>query len=69
MTNDRTDIAAHRAFEAYAAAKRKADETLDFDDARAAGRAWCAFLNVFVDPQHHIIDHAVVQFPKKAQRS
>ncbi|WP_312809316.1 hypothetical protein [Agrobacterium cavarae] len=36
------------AFQRYAKARRKVDETLSFDDAKAAVEAWIGFLNVYL---------------------
>jgi hypothetical protein len=44
-----TELQQHQtdAFEAYKAAKIRADETLDIVDAAEAGRAWWRFLQAF----------------------
>jgi hypothetical protein len=40
-----------RRWDAYLAAKRQADATGDYADGLAAGRAWAAFLDMFLPPE------------------
>lgn len=48
------NVRAARLFEAYVAAATRAQVTHDMDDGLAAGRAWAAFLDVFVAPELRI---------------
>lgn len=58
------EIAAER-FEAYRAASERAQRTLDLDDGLAAGRAWKAFLDVFVRrPRPHAVSSSAAQEPR-----
>ena len=60
------DEIAHTAFLAYAEAKARVEQTMDIRDAMAAGRAWRAFLNVFVEPDNHMaLDDNVVPFRRR----
>jgi hypothetical protein len=58
----------NEAWEAYKAAKARADATLEFQDGRAAARAWCTFFALFAgdptptDPTHI---RKVVIFPRR----
>lgn len=57
---------AHEAFIAYAQAKERVEATMTFSDAQAAGRAWAAFLNTFLDPAQRmpLPTARVINFPK-----
>lgn len=60
---------AYSAFRRYAEAKARVEETMDFADAVVAGRAWRAFLNLFVEPEDHMaLDTNIVAFPKRGRR-
>jgi hypothetical protein len=61
---------AYSAFQDYADAKKRVEQTMDFADAMKAGRAWRTFLNLFVEPEDHMaLDTNVVPFPKRRARS
>lgn len=64
------DQAAHQAFCEYAEAKKRVEQTMDFRDAMAAGRAWRSFLNLFAGPDDQMaLDANLVPFRKRgAQR-
>lgn len=58
------------AWEAYKAAKMKADTSLDFRDGRAAASAWQAFIALFVEerspsPEDRLLHHKVAIFPAR----
>lgn len=60
---------AYRAFQEYAEAKQRVEQSMLFTDALAAGRAWRVFLNLFVEPEDHMeLDTNVVPFPKRGRR-
>jgi hypothetical protein len=56
---------AEQAFETYKAAKLKVDQTLSMHDAMIAGRAWAAFLNLFLEEDQQLPTSDVVPFPKR----
>jgi hypothetical protein len=60
---------AHDAFVAYAKAKERAEATMAFADAQAAGRAWATFLNTFLDPAQRmpLPTARVINFPRGKQ--
>lgn len=62
------DRQAHEAFQAYAEAKRRVDETLDFHDAQVAADRWAAFLNLFVEPHQQIQSSNIIPFPGRGER-
>jgi hypothetical protein len=63
------DQEAHQAFCEYAEAKARVEQTMDLADAMAAGRAWRAFLNAFVEPENHMeLDMNVIPFRKRGHR-
>jgi len=67
--SDPKDDEAHEAFQEYAAAKMRAEATMDFADAMAAGRAWRIFINLFVGPENQMaVDSNVIPFPKRGYR-
>lgn len=49
---ERREIAA---FEEWRAASERAQATLSFDDARAAGRAWRRYLDLFESPSQRAV--------------
>lgn len=61
---------AYAAFCQYAEAKQRVDKTMAFADAQAAGRAWVAFLNAYLDPgmQLPLPTAKIINFPR-GQRS
>jgi len=60
---------ASEAFYRYSEAKKRADMTLDFRDAMAAGRAWREFLNLFLSlDQQMPVDTNIIEFPKGGRR-
>lgn len=62
--SDMDETAAHAAFQRYAEAKQKADETLDVIDGITAGKAWREFLNAFLGPERQVTPETnVVRFP------
>lgn len=62
------DSRAHEAFCEYAEAKGRADQTMDFKDARAAGLAWVRFLNAYLPNEFQMPTSNVVPFPKRVAR-
>jgi hypothetical protein len=61
------EAAAYAAFERYAEAKRKVEQTLDIGDAREAGRLWREFLNVFLEPERRLTpDFNVIPFRRRS---
>lgn len=62
------DDEAYAAFQAYAAAKMRVEQTMDFKDAMAAGRAWRTFLNLFAEPENQMaLDTNIIPFPKRGR--
>lgn len=59
--------AAHQAFCEYAEAKARVEQTMDFADAMAAGRAWRVFLNAFLAPDQKLPTGEIIPFPRRAQ--
>lgn len=60
------DDEAYEAFQAYAAAKERAEKSMDFADAMEAAKAWRRFLNLFVGPENQMAeDSNVVLFSKQ----
>jgi len=60
---------ARDAWDAYVAAKERAQATDDLRDGLAAGRAWRAFLNLFVRPEDRMeIAPRVLEYPYGARR-
>lgn len=56
---------AHAAFCQYAEAKGRADASMDFRDAMVAGRAWAAFLNLFLGPQQQMPTGDIIPFKRR----
>lgn len=56
---------AHEAFQRYAAAKERADASMDMHDAMLAGRARAAFLNTFVEPHQQVPTADIIQFKRR----
>lgn len=58
---------AHEAFMAYAKAKERVEATMTFADAQAAGRAWVAFLNIYLEPEQKmpLPSARIIDFPKR----
>jgi hypothetical protein len=59
---------AYEAFQVYAKAKQRVEQTMDFADAMAAGRAWRTFINTFMPPDRQVqVDANVIPFPAREQ--
>lgn len=61
---DEKTLAQIEAWDAYVAARDAAYESNDLDDGVAAGRAWSAFLTLFVPPAYQPTA-AVIPFMRK----